>query len=68
MLINTARGSPAGTAALTHEGASGRIGAVLDVTDPEPLPLGDPLLDLRGGTAGRGAAVRPPRPPRGAGT
>ncbi len=46
VLINTARGSLIDTAALTRECATGRISAVLDVTDPEPLPIGHPLLDL----------------------
>ena len=32
--------------ALLRECASGRIDAVLDVTDPEPLPPDSPLLDL----------------------
>lgn len=48
VLINTARGALIDTAALTDEVASGRITAVLDVTDPEPLPPDDPLLDLPG--------------------
>jgi phosphoglycerate dehydrogenase-like enzyme len=45
-LINTARGSIVDTDALVAELASGRISAVLDVTDPEPLPGGHPLLSL----------------------
>lgn len=45
-LINTARGSLVDTAALTHHCATGRIDAVLDVTDPEPLPPDHPLLHL----------------------
>lgn len=45
-LINTARGSLVDTAALTDHCATGRIDAVLDVTDPEPLPPGHPLLRL----------------------
>ncbi|MEU9206209.1 hydroxyacid dehydrogenase [Streptomyces sp. NPDC048332] len=48
VLINTARGALIDTAALTDEVASGRITAVLDVTDPEPLPPDDRLLDLPG--------------------
>jgi phosphoglycerate dehydrogenase-like enzyme len=45
-LINTARGSLVDTAALTDHCVAGRIDAVLDVTDPEPLPPGHPLLRL----------------------
>ncbi|MFF4749470.1 hydroxyacid dehydrogenase [Streptomyces sp. NPDC002514] len=45
-LINTARGAIVGTEALTRECASGRLEAYLDVTDPEPLPAGHPLLSL----------------------
>lgn len=45
-LINTARGSLVDTDALTRHCSTGRIDAVLDVTDPEPLPPGHPLLRL----------------------
>ncbi len=45
-LINTARGSLVDTAALTGELVSGRLNAVLDVTDPEVLPPDSPLYDL----------------------
>ncbi|MBS1673464.1 MAG: hydroxyacid dehydrogenase [Actinobacteria bacterium] len=45
-VINTARGSLIDTAALEHECASGRLNAVLDVTDPEPLPADSPLYRL----------------------
>ena len=45
-LINTARGSLVDTDALTRHCSAGRIDAVLDVTDPEPLPPGHPLLRL----------------------
>ena len=45
-LINTARGSLVDTGALTRHCATGRIFAVLDVTEPEPLPGGHPLLSL----------------------
>lgn len=44
--INTARGVLVDHAALRVELMSGRINAVLDVTDPEPLPADDPLYDL----------------------
>jgi phosphoglycerate dehydrogenase-like enzyme len=44
--INTARGSLVDTDALTEELVAGRIHAVLDVTDPEPLPADSPLFDL----------------------
>ncbi len=46
VLINTARGALVDTAALTAELVSGRIDALLDVTDPEPLPPDSPLYDL----------------------
>jgi phosphoglycerate dehydrogenase-like enzyme len=45
-VINTARGSLLDTDALAAECASGRLDAILDVTDPEPLPVHSPLLDL----------------------
>ncbi|NYE39628.1 hydroxyacid dehydrogenase [Streptomyces fulvorobeus] len=45
-LINTARGSLVDTAALTDELVSGRLNAVLDVTEPEVLPASSPLYDL----------------------
>jgi phosphoglycerate dehydrogenase-like enzyme len=46
VLINTARGAIVDTEALTRECSSGRLEAYLDVTDPEPLPPGHPLLSL----------------------
>ncbi|GAB3153684.1 2-hydroxyacid dehydrogenase [Micromonospora sonneratiae] len=46
LLVNAARGPVADTAALVAELATGRIGAALDVTDPEPLPAGHPLWQL----------------------
>lgn len=46
VLVNTARGSLVDTEALVRECASGRIDAYLDVSDPEPLPAGHPLLTL----------------------
>jgi len=45
-LINTARGGVVDGAALRAELASGRIRAVLDVTDPEPLGADDPLWEM----------------------
>ncbi|WP_433555528.1 hydroxyacid dehydrogenase [Pseudonocardia xinjiangensis] len=45
-IVNTARGALVDTAALERECATGRVHAVLDVTDPEPLPAGSPLYDL----------------------
>ncbi|WP_411093388.1 hydroxyacid dehydrogenase [Streptomyces sp. 049-1] len=45
-LINTARGGIVDTDALTRECLSGRLEAYLDVTDPEPLPPGHPLVTL----------------------
>jgi phosphoglycerate dehydrogenase-like enzyme len=46
VLINTARGMLVDTDALTAELVGGRIDAVLDVTDPEPLPPDSPLYEL----------------------
>jgi len=43
ILINVARGQIVDTDALLAELNSGRLRAALDVTDPEPLPLGHPL-------------------------
>ncbi|MEV5675653.1 hydroxyacid dehydrogenase [Streptomyces sp. NPDC052179] len=45
-LVNTGRGSLIDTEALTAEASSGRIHAVLDVTDPEVLPATSPLYSL----------------------
>lgn len=46
VLINTARGELVDTEALIGELRSGRISAVLDVTDPEPLQPNSELFDL----------------------
>ena len=46
VLINTARGQLVDTEALVEELGSGRIAAVIDVTDPEPLPADSPLFTL----------------------
>ncbi len=45
-LINTARGRLVDHVALLDELASGRLSAMLDVTDPEPLPADHPLRSL----------------------
>jgi phosphoglycerate dehydrogenase-like enzyme len=44
--INTARPALVDSAALEAELTSGRIAAILDVADPDPLPAGHPLLGL----------------------
>jgi phosphoglycerate dehydrogenase-like enzyme len=46
IVVNTARGRLIDHVALTEECAAGRLDAVLDVTDPEPLPPGHPLWSL----------------------
>ncbi|MER5578400.1 hydroxyacid dehydrogenase [Streptomyces massasporeus] len=48
VLINTARGPLVDHDALVAELRSGRLTAILDVTDPEPLPADSPLYDLPG--------------------
>jgi phosphoglycerate dehydrogenase-like enzyme len=45
-ILNTARPALVDAAALEAELASGRIAGILDVTEPEPLPPGHPLLGL----------------------
>jgi len=45
-LINTARGALVDTAALADELRAGRLFAVADVTDPDPLPADSELFDL----------------------
>jgi len=46
LLVNAARGPVVDTVALASELASGRIGAAVDVTDPEPLPADHPLWTM----------------------
>ncbi|MFI6872372.1 hydroxyacid dehydrogenase [Streptomyces sp. NPDC050400] len=46
VVVNTARGSLVDAEALAAECGSGRLSAYLDVTSPEPLPAGHPLLTL----------------------
>jgi len=46
LLVNAARGPVVDTAALTAELATGRIGAAVDVTEPEPLPADHPLWTM----------------------
>ncbi len=48
LLVNVARGPIVDTDALVAELNSGRLLAALDVTDPEPLPLGHPLWKANG--------------------
>jgi phosphoglycerate dehydrogenase-like enzyme len=48
LLVNAARGPVVDTDALVAETATARIHAVLDVTDPEPLPDGHPLWSAPG--------------------
>jgi phosphoglycerate dehydrogenase-like enzyme len=48
VLINTARGAIVDHEALTHAVRTGGLRAVLDVTDPEPLPADHPLRHLPG--------------------
>jgi phosphoglycerate dehydrogenase-like enzyme len=48
LLVNAARGSIVDTAGLLAELQSGRLRAALDVTDPEPLPVGHPLWSAPG--------------------
>lgn len=46
VFVNIARGALVETDALANELRSGRIGAVLDVFEEEPLPMDNPLWDM----------------------
>jgi phosphoglycerate dehydrogenase-like enzyme len=46
LVVNVARGPVVDAAALSSELISGRLTAALDVTDPEPLPAGQPEWGL----------------------
>ena len=46
LLVNAGRGRTVDTQALVTELVQGRLRAALDVTDPEPLPVGHPLWAL----------------------
>jgi phosphoglycerate dehydrogenase-like enzyme len=48
LLVNAARGPVVDSDALVAEVTTGRLSAVLDVTDPEPLPDGHPLWSAPG--------------------
>ena len=48
VLVNAARGPVVDTDALVAELRTGRLRAVLDVTDPEPLPADHPLWTMPG--------------------
>jgi phosphoglycerate dehydrogenase-like enzyme len=48
LVVNAARGPVVDHDALLTEVTSGRLRAVLDVTDPEPLPADDPLWTAPG--------------------
>jgi len=48
LVVNAARGPVVDTAALLAELQAGRLQAVLDVTDPEPLPEDHPLWSAPG--------------------
>lgn len=48
VLVNAGRGPLVDTDALVAELTAERLHAILDVTDPEPLPVGHPLWDAPG--------------------
>jgi D-3-phosphoglycerate dehydrogenase len=50
LLVNAGRGAVVDTDALLHELESGRLRAVLDVVEPEPLPRDHPLWSAPGVT------------------
>ena len=50
LLINAGRGAVVDTDALVRETSSGRLRAVLDVVEPEPLPADHPLWTTPGVT------------------
>lgn len=47
-LVNTSRGAVVDQDALVEALSAGRVQAVLDVTDPDPLPAGHPLYSMPG--------------------
>ena len=65
ILVNAARGPVVDTAALTAELSTGRLRAIVDVTEPEPLPADHPLWTMDGllltphvGGSCRGSEIR----------
>lgn len=46
LLVNSARGPIIDSEALIKSCEAGRIAAILDVSDPEPLPIGSPLRSM----------------------
>ena len=64
LVVNVGRGPLIDTEALVDHVRRGRIRTALDVTDPEPLPEGHPLLGLPGAlisphVGGASTAMRP---------
>jgi phosphoglycerate dehydrogenase-like enzyme len=60
LLVSAGRGAVVDTDALVAELSSGRLRAVLDVTDPEPLPDGHPLWELALAITPHNAGDSPP--------
>jgi phosphoglycerate dehydrogenase-like enzyme len=60
LLVSAGRGAVVDTEALVPELRRGRLRAVLDVTDPEPLPDGHPLWDLALAITPHNAGDSPP--------